>query len=217
MLEFEVDAKACADLRAFFLFVFKAGFLVRGRITVMVDPARSDSEGSINSEEERIAACAMWLPPRTRLAIWMVPTIVKAGVIPVLKRWGLTGLLRIAFEYQPRSESTMHTLFKKKGLKMPPNDSWYLQQIFTDTEYQGKGMMSKLVRDAFAHSPESTFTLEATTPKSRDQYAHMGFELPTPIKLGKGRADRRGVAASGSDASGLEIWAMAKWPAGESK
>jgi len=37
--------------------------------------------------------------------------------------------------------------------------------------------MSKLVREAFAHSPEGIFTLEATTSKSRDQYAHLGFEV----------------------------------------
>jgi hypothetical protein len=91
MLEFDVDAKACADLRAFFLFLFQAGFLVGARITVMVDSARSDPEGS-NNDGDKIIAGALWLPPRTRLAVWMVPTIVKAGVIPVLKRWGLTGL-----------------------------------------------------------------------------------------------------------------------------
>jgi len=96
----------------------------------------------------------------------------------------------------------MHSIFKRKGIKTSPNDSWHLLQIFTDTEYQGKGnysmiclqevsnntensyfyifwegMMSKLVREAFAYSPESTFTLEATTPKSRDQYVHLGFEV----------------------------------------
>ncbi|KIM42276.1 hypothetical protein M413DRAFT_444707 [Hebeloma cylindrosporum] len=106
----------------------------------------------------------------------------------------------------------MHKLFKNKGIKKSPDDSWYLQMIFTDPGYQGKGLMSKLVREAFAHSPEGIFTLEATTPKSRDQYAHLGFELPTPIKFGRGKADGRGVTASGDDANGLEIWAMAKYP-----
>ena len=38
-------------------------------------------------------------------------------------------------------------------------------------------MMSQLIREAFIHSPEGTFTLEATTPKSRDQYAHLGFKV----------------------------------------
>lgn len=107
---------------------------------------------------------------------------------------------RIVFEYQDTAESTMHKLFKEKEIKASPDDSWYLQMIFTDAEYQGKGnyslrsadnssgitiylspfpegLMSQLVREAFAHSPEDIFTLEATTPKSRDQYAHLGFEV----------------------------------------
>ena len=33
----------------------------------------------------------------------------------------------------------MHGLFKEKGIKMSPDDAWYLQLIFTDPEYQGKG------------------------------------------------------------------------------
>jgi len=33
----------------------------------------------------------------------------------------------------------MHGLFEKKGIKVSPEDSWYLQMIFTDLEYQGKG------------------------------------------------------------------------------
>ena len=51
----------------------------------MVDPSKSDNKG------ERIVACALWLPPRTRLADWKVLTMVKAGIIPLLKGWGLTG------------------------------------------------------------------------------------------------------------------------------
>jgi hypothetical protein len=88
MLELDVDTKACAARLAFFQFLFKAGFLVGGRITVMVDPAKSDS-----IQGDKIIAGALWLPPRSRLAIWMVPTMLKAGAMPMLKRWGLTGLL----------------------------------------------------------------------------------------------------------------------------
>ena len=93
----------------------------------------------------------------------------------------------------------MRSIFREKGFKMSPDDSWCLQMIFTDPEYQGKGnsfcdlltsrnnteifyalwegMMSQLIREAFAHSPEGVFTLEASNAKSRDQYAHLGFEV----------------------------------------
>jgi len=222
MLDFDVDAKACADLRTFFRFLFKAGFLVGGRITVMVDPPRSDPEGSINNEGERIVACALWLPPRTRLAIWMVPTIVKAGIIPVVKCWGLKGLLvripifntyhtlttllRESFSNTNQRRNQACTVcLRRKGLKCRPmihgtsNKFLPIQStrervsifydIFTSSVKQlksftfyvlWKGMMSKLVREAFAYSPEFTFTLEATTPKSRDQYACLGFEVMIP-------------------------------------
>ena len=85
MLEFDLDKKACTDCRACLHFFFKAGFLIGGRVTVMVDPSKSDNKG------ERIVAGALWLPPRIRLATWKFPTMVKAGIIPLLKGWGLTG------------------------------------------------------------------------------------------------------------------------------
>ena len=95
MLELDIDTKACENRLTFFQFLFKAGFLVGGRITVMVDPAKSDSD-----QGDKIVAGALWLPPRTRLAIWMVPTMVK--FIPVLKGWGLTGLqVRISMVQTP--------------------------------------------------------------------------------------------------------------------
>jgi len=154
MLEPDVDTKACTSRLSFFQFLFKAGFLVGGRITVMVDPEKRDS-----NQGDKIIVCALWLPPNSRLAIWKVPTMIKAGVIPVLKRWGLTGLLvrvsiirtssilhnatqRIAFEYQAICESSMHKLFKRKGIKRSPDGAWYLQMIFTDPEYQGNGNYS---------------------------------------------------------------------------
>ena len=49
--------------------------------------------------------------------------------------------------------------------------------VETTISFFSKGWMSALVREAFAHSPEGVFTLEATTPESRDQYAHLGFEV----------------------------------------
>ncbi|KAF8970637.1 hypothetical protein BDZ97DRAFT_1652308 [Flammula alnicola] len=200
----DIDLKECQSRRTFLRLLTKACFLVGGRITVIVDPAKRDSNG------DKIVAGALWLPPKKRLAVWMVPTILKAGVVSVLKRWGLTGLLRVVVDYQGTAESKMHLCFKNNGVKKSPEDSWYLQLVFTDPDYQGRGFMSLLVREAFAHAPEDTYVLEATTAKSRDQYLHLGFESPTAINFGKGKADGRGVATSGADAVGVEIWAMAK-------
>ncbi|KDR78236.1 hypothetical protein GALMADRAFT_245316 [Galerina marginata CBS 339.88] len=176
MLEEGVDLKACRDRRMFYAFLIRACFLVGGRVTVVMGRA----EGST---EDRILAGALWLPPRRRLAAWMVPTVLRAGVVSVLKGWGLTGFIRIVLDYQITCERTMHELFKVKAKKKSPEDSWYLQLTFTDPDYRGRGFMSLLVRDAFAHAPNDTFTLEATTDKSRDQYTHLGFEVCLVIFL----------------------------------
>ncbi|KAF8875329.1 hypothetical protein CPB84DRAFT_1838769 [Gymnopilus junonius] len=203
MLEIDVDVKASAARRQFYVFLLKACFFIGGRITILVDrPA--------GSTKERLLAGALWLPPHKRLAAWMIPTMVKSGVISVLKGWGLTGFVRIVFHYQESVEHTMHKIFESKGAKTSPDNSWYLQLAFTDPPHHGKGFMSLLVREAFAHSPKDTYTLEATTAKSRDQYAHLGFENATTIPLGKGKVDNRGVSVSGNMATGIECWAMVK-------
>lgn len=33
----------------------------------------------------------------------------------------------------------MRSLFKEKEINMSPDDTWYLQLVFTDPKYQGKG------------------------------------------------------------------------------
>ncbi|KAF9529873.1 hypothetical protein CPB83DRAFT_893106 [Crepidotus variabilis] len=222
LLDPTVDEKEVEERRVWFSFLTKACFLVGGRVTVVVDP----------NENDKIVSAALWLPPKKRLAVWMVPTLFRAGVIPVLKNWGLTGLLvrdfpmaylgdctevenlfheqRIVLDYQDTAEKTMETCFKKTKKIGSAHNAWYLQLTFTDPDYYGKGFMSMLVREAFDHTPEATFVLEATTPKSRNMYAHLGFQNPTPINFGVKKADRNGLNARGEAALGVEIWAMAK-------
>ena len=74
------------NTREFYLFVIKGCFLIGGRITVVVVP---NGQGA---DSEKIVAGCLWLPPSKRLAVWMVPTIVRAGALGVIKRWGLRGL-----------------------------------------------------------------------------------------------------------------------------
>lgn len=85
-LNAESDAKACKNRRAMLAFLIKACHLTGGRVTVAVEP-KEDSKG------ERILAGCLWLPPRKRLAVWKVVNIVRSGVIPVLRGWGLDGLI----------------------------------------------------------------------------------------------------------------------------
>lgn len=39
-----------------------------------------------------------------------------------------------------------------------------------------EGLISKLLREEFVHAPSETFTLEASSEKSRGVYAHVGYE-----------------------------------------
>ncbi|PPR06494.1 hypothetical protein CVT26_004582 [Gymnopilus dilepis] len=196
ILEIDTDVKESADRRQFYVFLLRACHYVGGRITVAVDKP----EGAA---KERVLAAALWLPPRKRLAAWMLPTMLKSGMFSVLKGWGWTGFVESV-------EKTMHHIFKSKGVKTSPDDSWYLQLAFSDPPQQGKGFMSRLVREQFAHAPDDIYTLEATTAKSRDQYAHFGFGDTTAVPLGKGKVDSRGVATVGELATGIECWAMVK-------
>ncbi|KAF8170776.1 hypothetical protein BJ912DRAFT_882564, partial [Pholiota molesta] len=85
--------------------------------------------------------------------------------------------IRMVIDYQGIYHSQLHHLFTRKGADMSVDDTWYLQVVGTDPEYQGRGLVSLLVRDAFTYDPEATFTLEAATTKSRDQYEHLGFKV----------------------------------------
>ena len=79
------DVKESDNLRRFVRFLLNICCLSKGRITV----ALSKNAG----EEDKVVAAAFWLPPNKRVALWKVPTLIRAGVIPMLKRWGLAGLM----------------------------------------------------------------------------------------------------------------------------
>ena len=86
ILEIDTDVKESADRRQFYVFLLRACHYVGGRITVAVDKP----EGAA---KERLLAAALWLPPRKRLAAWMLPTMLKSGMFSVLKGWGWTGFV----------------------------------------------------------------------------------------------------------------------------
>lgn len=82
---------------------------------------------------------------------------------------------------------------------MSPDQAWYLQVISVHPEYQSKGMYichrrmstspdprfmslpglsSRLIREFIAsHKETNVFTLEATHPKAKLRYDHLGFEV----------------------------------------
>ncbi|KAF9022624.1 hypothetical protein BDZ89DRAFT_1137249 [Hymenopellis radicata] len=171
------------------------------------------------NEKERIAASAIWRPPIT--AEHKPPSMVAAlrlGLIPVLAAWGYGALKRIT-ELIHASESSLDKGFEARQLQGTPDDAYF----------QGKGFMSKLIREAFGHTPDAIFTLESTTPYSRGRYEHFGFQasftsmvmcifaylifsfqVVEEVIVGKGKADSGGVVASREAATGFTIYPMIK-------
>ncbi|KXN90749.1 hypothetical protein AN958_03636 [Leucoagaricus sp. SymC.cos] len=141
-------------------FLLKLCVLGGGRVTVLVEHGETSPE----EESERIVGVAEWLPPNKRVALWRVRTMVKAGIIVMLRAWGLPGLLRCGFEWMDSTEQTMLKAFQKRNLGKP-EATWHLLQIAVLPECQGKGYMSKLFREAFDHAPDAIFTLEESRAK----------------------------------------------------
>lgn len=69
--------------------------------------------------------------------------------------------------------------FKDKGVKESVDDTWWLGMVFTHPDFQGQGCLSLIMKDQFAVDTTSTYTVEASTEKSSNQYARYGFEVCT--------------------------------------
>ncbi|KAF9054049.1 hypothetical protein BJ165DRAFT_1435859 [Panaeolus papilionaceus] len=206
-LDIEKPAKGRQGLRTFTSFIFKSALYIGGRVIVMLDKESKDGKG-----HEKVVSIALWHPPKKRLSPWKVLAITRGGVFSVLSKWGVTGFLRIVVEYSDKIHETLASGFKQKGMKAEDADNaaWYLQLTMTDPDYQGQGLMSRLMREGFEHAPNATFSLEATTAHSRDCYQHLGFEVIDVVKFGEGKADAGGLVASGDKAVGVECWPMIK-------
>ncbi|KZT21802.1 hypothetical protein NEOLEDRAFT_1120748 [Neolentinus lepideus HHB14362 ss-1] len=205
----EVDSPGKQHLETFFRFLTKACLRCGARITVAVVPS---SESAGEDSEEKICASTIWMPPNKRISLGSVWALVRSGVFATVKGWGLNGLIRVGVEYGEVSGRALKEAYATRGLKkQSPDSSWYLQLACTDPHEQGKGYMSLLCREAFAHAPSSIFTLEATTSHSRDRYTHFGFELFKEVRMGVNKVNKDGLPAKGKEAEGVPIYSMVKW------
>lgn len=105
----------------------------------------------------------------------------------------------MGLEYPVACHGSWKRGFEAEEEKGSADESWYLQSIFTDPEYQKRGqcgsfktrgyqfswligsiytgMMTMLIHEVFKSAPGSIFTLEATTVKAREHFKNMGFEV----------------------------------------
>ncbi|KAF5366708.1 hypothetical protein D9758_006446 [Tetrapyrgos nigripes] len=166
---------------------------------------------------ETIVGVACWWPPHKRLPVHNLPLMLRCGAWRYLKGWGLTGFKRTAIEYSGLSERTHAAAFEshakkdkdnayaegngkgKKAKALKPHDCWYLNIVMTVKEFEGQGVLSGLIREAYKHAQNTNlapFILEAMTERSRDRYTHLGFEVEPdqpPTILGAGKVNETGL------------------------
>jgi hypothetical protein len=83
------NTKGSQNLEAVLHFFLRACHNIGGRVTVAVKTVEAEKS---EVTEEEIVCAAFWYPPNKRIALWKVPTLLRSGIIKVLKAWGLTGL-----------------------------------------------------------------------------------------------------------------------------
>ena len=114
-------------------------------------------------------------------------------------------------EFEPQIEKVRAKVFSK-GEKY-----YYVFFIGTREDAQGQGFASELIRyhQDIVRKSGLPIWLEATTSRSRDLYARLGFEVVGEILLGKGKAGADGRAEAGG--AGVPVWGMVWWPAKDVK
>lgn len=73
--------------RTFFGFIVKSTLLLKGRLTVVIDPEAKGEDGS----DGKVVAAACWLPPGKRLSFGTPVVAVKSGLFKCIKSWGWGG------------------------------------------------------------------------------------------------------------------------------
>ncbi|KAJ3569016.1 hypothetical protein NP233_g5324 [Leucocoprinus birnbaumii] len=195
------------NLRRWSSYLLNLCNLAGGRVTVLVEHS--------GEKEERIVGVAEWLPPYCRPGFWDFKLMLKAGLIGMIRAWGITGLMRSGFEWlDDGSEQKMLKEFRQQGYGNA-EEAWYLLQIAVRPECQGRvvqGYMSKLLQEAFEHAPNAVFTTDATSAKARDRYKHFGYEVVGVLTVGKGKCDTQGLEAKGDDAAGVNSYSLVRMP-----
>ncbi|KAJ7655277.1 hypothetical protein DFH06DRAFT_1329612 [Mycena polygramma] len=195
------DAKRRAHQTKFLNFFIRRSWSMGARITVAILPNKENNP-------DKIVGITIWRPPGDAKP----PSLVNAlrlGLFSVVVIWGL-GVMTVNYLFNSLRffEHVLGEGYAKRKLAGTPEDAWYLQLAGVDPEFQGKGYMSMLLREGFKYTPRAVFTLEATTPRSRDVYKHFGFEVVKEVMVGKGKVDASGVIASGNAATGFPIYPM---------
>jgi hypothetical protein len=125
---------------------------------------------------------------------------------------------RMLLEFEPLTA-------RARSLALHSHEKYfYVFFVGTRLDCRGRGLASALIRHHQAQATEANMPiwLEATTAKSRDIYARLGFEVVEEIVLGKGKVGSDGLVVKGKgkegdlaeEAVGVSVWGMVWRPEG---
>ncbi|KAF5379360.1 hypothetical protein D9757_007619 [Collybiopsis confluens] len=175
------------------------------RLTIVVHTSESG--------RERVVASSIWqLPVRERSKIrkgLMDVVSTKCLILPVIWSWGI-GFIKRRSNFASTLSKRADRVYKEKDMKESLNEQYYLGMVAVDPEFQGKGLMSLLFREAFDYAPSDTFMLFANGQAARDRYTHWGFETWAEVVMGKSACDENGLKTSSG--SGFVMYFMVKSP-----
>ncbi|TFY63997.1 hypothetical protein EVG20_g6103 [Dentipellis fragilis] len=209
----EQDSKKRRTLEKFLGMLYGLSFAAGARITVVALPK---SEEEKQSGKEELAASCIWLPPHKRVGLKQFFTSLRYGFFTVLRGWGFKGFTRASILHPIHTDAAWGEVWKNCKLPGTPEHEWYLQLAFTAPQHQGHGYLSLLIREMYEFVPEKLLTLDAATPKARDRYAHLGFELQHPWTVGTGQVNEQGLKGKG-ETPGMTFYSMIKWDPEHSK
>ncbi|KZP00710.1 hypothetical protein CALVIDRAFT_594901 [Calocera viscosa TUFC12733] len=160
---------------------------------------------SVKEGKEKLCACAMWLPADKEIDGWWLS--LRSGWWRSWFRWDRVGHQRMNNQYTPACHKVFVREFEQRGLKLA--NALYLLNINVDPVDQGKGYTTLLMNAAFERWPGAPMILEASSEKSRDVYAHFGFEIVETIAFSKGEVTSKGIPpVDGEEAEGMTLWFM---------
>ncbi|KAI0700202.1 hypothetical protein BC835DRAFT_1412222 [Cytidiella melzeri] len=139
---------------------------VQRRITV-VAVADSDGDHDIGrTRSERLVAYAVCPPP----------PCTANGQPHDAQGMGNQALERFGVDYGESADRVLEEVFSARGSKKTPQSVWHFAMVGIDPSEQGKGHLSRLIREAYVHSPGASFALKVNGRHSGDCYEQLGFK-----------------------------------------
>jgi GNAT superfamily N-acetyltransferase len=169
------------------------------------------------SLEPKFECAAIFVPPgekADKLGIYAWCVLLREGVLSLILRTGIRGVLKLLVEYSHVAEQA------KKQVLSKGEQYYYLLIVGTDPEHRGKGLCAATIREhqKIAQEKKVPIWLEASNKGAMMVYTKVGFKVISgEWVVGKGKCNANGEKAKGAEAVGVEIFPMIWWPEGDGR